>query len=65
MPDGPQGQHGQTNSPAHDYVARQRLGESFPVKLERYQNLRDNDGRENQYLSANLLAITAEQKCSR
>lgn len=36
MPDGPGSQHQETNDPADDDVARQRLCERVPVKLERY-----------------------------
>jgi len=60
VPDGPDGQHCQTNCPADNDVARQWLGESVPVKLECYQNLGDNDGDQQQGLCADLLAVTTQ-----
>jgi len=60
VPDGPDGQHCQTNCPADDHMAWQRLGESVPVKLQCYQNLRDDDGYQQHCLRTNLLAKTTE-----
>jgi len=48
VPDGPQGGACDEKGPEHEDMARQRLGERVPVKLECDQNLSDNDRDDNE-----------------
>ena len=64
VPDGPEGETGQSNQPHYGHVARQGLRERLPVEFERHQQLRDNEGRRHPRLRAKCLAVPVVTRTS-